>query len=206
MFWWDNFSVLLDLPTLWNFIPTPDMSLPEKLNAVTRFAMYYSILLILVKQSFHYAYIFIFVALCTVAVYHTERSKESYDMQLHDRLNIRNVPYQDNRFAYKPTKHNPFMNVTMGDLEQFPRRPAAANIRAPNIRTEISELFDKSFPRDDLDLYGARSSDRQFYTMPVTTIPNDQRSFADWLYKNPQKTHKESHLAYGQKAPSSVLV
>lgn len=182
------------MPSVWSFIPTPDMSLQEKLNAVTRFALYYSILLILVKQSFHYAYIFIFVALCTVAVYHTERSKESYDTQLQDRLNIKNVPYHTDRYAYKPTKNNPFMNVSLGDLENFPRRPAAANVRAPNVRAEVHDIFNKSFPRDDMDLYGARSSDRQFYTMPVTTVPNDQQSFADWLYKNPQKTLKESHF------------
>ena len=34
------------------------------------------------------------------------------------------------------------------------------------------------------------NSQRQFYTMPNTTIPNAQDDFAKWLYANP-KTCKE---------------
>ena len=31
-------------------------------------------------------------------------------------------------------------------------------------------------------LFNNKSSQRQFYTLPSTTIPNDQGGFANWLY------------------------
>jgi len=31
-------------------------------------------------------------------------------------------------------------------------------------------------------LYGKSNSQRQYYQMPSTTIPNEQTSFAKWLY------------------------
>ena len=35
------------------------------------------------------------------------------------------------------------------------------------------------------DIYNNRNSQRQYYTMPNTQIPNDQTSFARWLYATP---------------------
>ena len=32
-------------------------------------------------------------------------------------------------------------------------------------------------------LYEKKNSERQFYTVPNTTIPNDQKGFAEWLFK-----------------------
>ena len=45
-------------------------------------------------------------------------------------------------------------------------------------------------PSDVNDVFGKMNSQRQFYTMPSTTIPNAQDDFAKWLYLNP-KTCKE---------------
>ena len=36
--------------------------------------------------------------------------------------------------------------------------------------------------RDVGDLYGKSNDQRQYYTMPSTTIPNNQTSFAKWCY------------------------
>ena len=46
--------------------------------------------------------------------------------------------------------------------------------------------------KDVSDIFSKNNSQRQFYTTPVTTIPNDQGSFADWLYKTPP-TCKENN-------------
>ena len=44
--------------------------------------------------------------------------------------------------------------------------------------------------KDVNDVFGKMNSQRQFYTMPNTKIPNAQDDFAKWLYANP-KTCKE---------------
>lgn len=202
MFWWENMSTLIDLDELGKFIPRPGMSMAEKLNAVTRFAMYYSVILILVKQSVQSIYIFMFVALCTIAMYYTERSREAFEHDLQARLNLRSVPYDPRRrMAYWPTRDNPFMNVSYGDAASFPSRPPAANVRREDVRREMHKLYAASGPpEDDRDVYGARSSERQFYTMPSTTIPNDQETFARWLYAA-GRTAKESHMSHDSDDP-----
>lgn len=192
-FWWENLRVLVDPDKAGAFVPTPDMPLAEKLNAVARFALYFSVLLIMIKQSVHHAYVFIFVALCTIAIYYSDRSREQYDDELQQRLRVQRMRHHPDRYAYRPTADNPFMNVSLQDMDSFPTRPPAANIRRPEVRGEVHRLYADSFPVDEDDVYGARSSERQFYTMPSTTIPNDQDTFARWLYKT-GKTFKESHL------------
>ena len=39
--------------------------------------------------------------------------------------------------------------------------------------------------------FGKNQNQRQYVTQPSTTVPNDQGSFANWLYKIPGKTCKE---------------
>ena len=36
------------------------------------------------------------------------------------------------------------------------------------------------------DVFGKRNSQRQFYTMPNTEVPNSQDEFAKWLYGKPE--------------------
>ena len=41
------------------------------------------------------------------------------------------------------------------------------------------------------DVFGKTQGQRQFVSMPSTTIPNDVDSYQKWLYKIPGKTCKE---------------
>ena len=43
--------------------------------------------------------------------------------------------------------------------------------------------FEHNVYRDVDDVFDRRSSSRQFFTTPNTTIPNDQSGFAKWLYE-----------------------
>jgi hypothetical protein len=54
----------------------------------------------------------------------------------------------------------------------------------------MDEMFNHNLFKDVNDVFGKMNSQRQFYTMPNTTIPNAQDDFAKWLYANP-KTCKE---------------
>lgn len=90
-----------------------------------------------------------------------------------------------------PTARNPFMNVLLDEYKYNPKRPAAASVNDPNIQVTLDDFFRTEFVRDPTDVFGRSQSQRQFVTMPSTSIPNDQESFQNWLYKIPGKTCKE---------------
>jgi hypothetical protein len=46
---------------------------------------------------------------------------------------------------------------------------------------------------DPTDVFGKTQSQRMFVTQPSTTIPNDQKSYQELLYKIPGKTCKEGN-------------
>ena len=62
------------------------------------------------------------------------------------------------------------------------------------LQDKIKESLDHNLYRDESDIFDNCHSQRSFYTMPVTTIPNKQTEFANWLYKMP-KTCKEGNGA-----------
>jgi hypothetical protein len=96
----------------------------------------------------------------------------------------------------KPTIDNPFMNVTMKDYMNFDEngsvvnRPPACDPNDPEIKKMMDNTFSNNLYRDVSDVFGKQSSQRNYFTMPWTTIPNKQDEFARWLYLSP-KTCKE---------------
>jgi hypothetical protein len=82
----------------------------------------------------------------------------------------------------KPTRHNPFMNVAIPEISEFPNRPPACNPLEEGVKENVEDHFDHNLYRDVDDIYGKKTMSRQFYTMPSTTIPNDMTAFAHWLY------------------------
>lgn len=90
-----------------------------------------------------------------------------------------------------PTLDNPFMNVTMKDYMNFDKdgsvvdRPQACDPTDPTVKSEIETNFNNNLFRDVNDVFGKSNSQRQFFTMPWTQIPNDRESFQKWLYFSP---------------------
>ena len=93
--------------------------------------------------------------------------------------------------ATLPSARNPFMNVLIDEIKYNPTRPMAASIMDPSIKVTLDDFFRTEFTADPTDVFGRSQSQRQFISMPSTTIPNDQGSYQDWLYKIPGKTCKE---------------
>ena len=77
------------------------------------------------------------------------------------------------------------MNVLLTDIIDNPKRPPAAPAYEPPINKAINNST--MDPRLFLDLGDNLSFDRSmrnFHSMPNTTIPNDQKGFADFCYGN----------------------
>jgi hypothetical protein len=90
-----------------------------------------------------------------------------------------------------PTSRNLFMNILLDEQKYNPTRPAAASVDHPLVKQTMDDFFRVQWFSDPTDVFGKSQGQRQFITMPSTTVPNDQGSFADWLYRIPGKTCKE---------------
>ncbi len=71
------------------------------------------------------------------------------------------------------------MNFTLGDHINNPQRQNACKLN-DEIRNEELKFFRKNINK--FDLYSKNNNDRNFYTMPSTTIVNDQGGFAKYVF------------------------
>jgi len=81
----------------------------------------------------------------------------------------------------KPTKDNPFMNLTVNDF-MLDDAPQACNIDDEDINDKIVDSFNADLFRDVGDLFEVKNNQRQFYTVPTPSSPPDTVGLAKWLY------------------------
>ena len=88
---------------------------------------------------------------------------------------------------------NPFNNVLINEIAWAPTRGEAPDITTTETKIALDDFFRVQWYSDPTDVFGRSQSQRQFVSQPSTTIPNDQASYQDWLYKIPGKTCKEGN-------------
>ena len=178
--WYLDLTHFLTSKNFYQMLPTQEMSLEQKLNALLRFFLYLSIILSLVMVNAKYLFIGIIAAIVSYIVYRFEqRDRTTAEKFLEDKT----LDIVDNQLCTRTTIDNPFMNPSIVDIKYNPERPAACNIERVKDRVEAN--FKKRVFKDVNDIWGKDFSAREFYTTPSTTIPNDQEGFAKWLYGEP---------------------
>lgn len=192
LFWYDNVEVLFQGDRLTEFFPTKDQTLEERLNSIMRLSIYIAVLLFLHHKNYKYLSIALGVGMLTIYVYRNNPMKAPTTSTT--RLETMTSDLKGEKCT-KPSDDNPFMNATMKDYMnivdgRIVDRPPACEITDPDIKKEMDTAFEKNLYRDVDDVFGKFNSQRQFFTMPSTTIPNDRESFQRWLYDSP-KTCKE---------------
>lgn len=190
-FWYDDFKVLFQTDRLTEFFPTRDQTLEERLNSIMRLSIYVSMLLYFNRKNYKYMSIALGAGLLTLFVYTNYARDSGKDVK--SKIETLTTDVQD--ACVKPTIDNPFMNATMKDYMnivdgKIVDRPPACSISDNNVKKEIDTAFETNLYRDVDDVFGKFNSQRQFFTVPSTTIPNDRESFQKWLYSS-QKTCKE---------------
>ena len=102
-----------------------------------------------------------------------------------------NDMFEETKPITLPSPRNPFMNVLIDEIKYNPYRGEAKSVEDPVVKSTMDDFFRVNWFSDPTDVFGKSQGQRQFITMPSTTIPNDRKSFQDWLYKIPGKTCKE---------------
>lgn len=191
-FWADDVSSFITSENYFHIIPTNEMAFEDQLNAAARFSLYYSAVISFVKRDLN-AFAIAFIVFVATYILHTQKQKQVRGKrQVEDFIGVRKQPH-NNDYCYKPTVNNPFMNVSYVDTKEFSNRPRACNLSNPSIKKKVNNLYNQGQYHEVDDIFGRKTSSRQFYTNPITTIPNDQASFANWLYNVPGKTCKEGN-------------
>lgn len=193
-FWADNPNIIFQKNRLIEFFPTKDMSTPEKLNALTRFFIYLSIILFIVYKQWNVFYIPIIAMIIFYIIYKNDQqvqeiNVEKFNTEIKDALQINpNTPITINDVGdvcQKPTHNNPFMNVLISDITANPNRPPACYSEDPDTKEEIETFFNYNLYKDVDDVWDKRNSQREYVTQPSTTIPNDRDTFMKWCWNTP---------------------
>lgn len=208
--WFNNITILFDPNYILEIIPLTSMSYGAKINAMTRFALYLSVLLTVIKKKYIYLYIFIVPVLITYILYifdsresfvnnaeenSTETNNVEVDAEENNVSPNNEINYRTNvdeleasvENCVKPSNENPLMNIMLTD--NFEKRKPACNINnkkiSDSVTAELLDSYKDKLYNDTTSIYNPKINERAFYTMPNTEIPNDQTSFANWLYNTP---------------------
>jgi hypothetical protein len=175
MFWINDINELFK-PTL---IPTDYMSIDEKLNTLTRLIIFICLILALVLQESKVILLMIILVLFVVIVQTFQHTNKANVDSFLDENNLQVV---DNSVCIKPTKNNPFMNPNFLDIKENDDPPKACPITDTTVASNVDDIYDSTMFHNVDDIYDRSTSKRQFYTVPGSRIPNDQTTFANWLY------------------------
>jgi hypothetical protein len=187
--------------------PMPLMSVEQKLNAITRLVLLLTILGFLITKNINIIFTGFITLAIFVMLYNTqykintsasssnssEQKKEGFvNSQLYNALK----PH-----LTVPTIQNPMMNVLLPEISYNPSRDEAAPSYNSEVEKEINqstegyvvldfeprnlteaEKLRKKLFADLGDKYEFDESMRLFYTNPSTTVPNDQKGFAEFCF------------------------
>lgn len=92
----------------------------------------------------------------------------------------------------RPSADNPFSNMTVGELVRSPGRAPACSYDDAGVAEEMRRGFNRGLFRNLDDVYEVENSQRQFYTLPVTTSAPDTIAFAQFCYGTRGETCKET--------------
>ena len=189
--WYKDLSIILAKNRLTEFYPSLKMNIEEKLNAIVRLCLYLSIILLLYSKKYYYLFVFLISLLITYLIHKTVSQEKNFK---NNKENFKNKSSYQHNYV-EPTINNPFMNVELNDYYGNQNRESIIKTKLNNneLKKKIEDTFNYNLYRDFDDIFSKNNSQRQFYTTPITTIPNDQTTFSKWLYKSPP-TCKEGNL------------
>jgi len=184
-FWLDNPNSLFDRSHISQIWPTNELTMNEKLNAITRLIILLTIVGYMLTKNIKIVVSF-FVAIGIIIVMQRTKSNDEIKETFQNQKYLEKKPLKESIFSV-PTKKNPLMNVMMDDYKYNTNKKPAA----PSYNEEVKKEINERSKNPNAKLYKNlgdnlkyEHSMRNFYTMPNSQIPNDQNAFAKFCYGN----------------------
>lgn len=177
--WYGNtidVNILLSQPG--DLIPSKTKSMNDNFNRCSRFVLLVGGIMSILTGNITYLLISILLLYLCGYMY------KNYGGFVFSRFNNENCQH--------PTPDNPLANVLLTDYENArDKKPAC---KYEDVKDELNNSLYKAFNVDENDFNWKNNSQRQFFSMPSTTIPNDRDSFLDFVSGNQRykKMCKES--------------
>jgi len=217
-YWFQDLSnSIFNLDNVLKIFPDTSMTYPEKINSLVRLSIYIGVILAMFYNQYLWLFIPVITMILTYVLYvfridklDTLRSTVGPNAKLSDISNKKLNELMNNNMSMsngsskdsfedmlniktctKPQSNNPFMNPLVFDSRT---RDASCDAIKPENQLQIEKEYNKYCIKDISDIYNHNSGRRQFYTVASTTYPNNQGSFANWLYRTPP-TCKEGNGA-----------
>lgn len=194
-FWINDPLILINEKHIFEIFPLEKMSYNEKLNSISRLIILLTIIGIFFTQPLRMLITGIITLGIIVFLFFAQK-KDSEKKEAFSSIN-----YINNNYV-SPKPKNPLMNVILTEYKDDPTRKPAAPSFNPIVEEKINEdtkefiasqfdnsnnLVDKENIKSRLfqdlgDNFVFNQSMRNFYSTPNTTIPNDQKGFAEFCY------------------------
>ena len=185
-FWLDNPNVLLNKNQITEIWPQDNFDLDRKLNAITRLILVLAILGFLFTKS-SYIIVSAAVSIVVLVMIHKSKSHSKEGMENLD-IKINKEDFEEllNEEFTMPTKKNPFMNVLMNEYKDNPTRKSAALVYNEEVLDDATKKSrkDERLYKNLGDNLTFQNSLRNFYSTANTSIPNNQKEFAEFCYGN----------------------
>jgi hypothetical protein len=192
-FWAQDPNALIQAP--YDFFPMPEMTLEQKLNALTR------AILVVTALSFAYSrntrlLVICVILLLSIFLFHwAYKRQEGFLLSQRDALDrIKSFRDNEDGVFQAGTAVNPLSNVLVSDWVDNPqKRPAPPSEKnSENILLQAKRMVVQNNPgqpdiaeklfADLANDFEFEQSMRPFFSTAASTIPNDQGAFAEFCY------------------------
>ena len=189
VFWLNDPTILLDKNYISEIWPSAKLTFEQKLNAITRLILLITVIGFVLTRSINILVSAVITLVTIVIVYKTQKTKDKKkeiikEIKKEGFTNPETYEKIKTNFT-QPTKKNPLMNVLLPEIQDEPKRKPAAPAFNSKVEKEINEKT--ADPRLFLDLgdkINFNNTMRNFYATANTTVPNDQKGFAEFCYGN----------------------
>jgi hypothetical protein len=169
------------------FWPTATQTANQRVSATARFVLYAMCIVYIINRD---ARVFALGGIALAILYYMSTTNMIKDGSLRSTIADARQSTIFRPNVTLPTTENSMGNVLLSDYVDNPDRPAAAWY--PSVRDKVQSAWSQIHPFER-----QRDAERNFYSMPSTTIPNDQTAFAQAAYGKPfaAKCHDQGGAA-----------
>ena len=228
IFWINDPYILFKKDDIFKLWPNDSMNKNEKLNAITRLIILLTLIGFILTRSLKILFTGILTVGIFVFLYYITNKNQTegfFNNSDDSACNLTNLDKFDyissiNKAFTNPTSENPLMNVLLPEIQDNPTRKTAMPSYNP-ITTEKINNDTKQLIIDKMNLEGSQNvekqlfndlgdnmefeqSMRQFYTTANTTIPNNQKDFADFCYGDMISCKEGNIIACSRNNPRHI--